>query len=61
MSLCTVCGSELTDDSALCRYHHAGSEDKWAEANRILCDLLHRGKLPARLAKEEREEEAWAL
>jgi hypothetical protein len=57
MSLCVACGSELTDGSLLCRHHHLGAEDHWAEGNRVLCDLLHRGKEPVRLPKEQREEE----
>lgn len=57
MSLCAACGSELTDGTFLCRHHYLAAEDHWAEGNRILCDLLHRGKLPDRLAKDQREEE----
>jgi hypothetical protein len=60
MSLCSVCGSELSDRSYLCRHHHLGGEDRWAEGNRILCDLLHRGKEPTRLPKEQREDEVAA-
>jgi hypothetical protein len=60
MSLCAACGSELSDDSSLCRHHYLGGEDHWAEGNRILCDLLHRGKAPDRLARELREDEAAA-
>jgi hypothetical protein len=60
MSVCAVCGSELADESSLCRHHHLGSEDRWAEGNRILCDLLHRGKEPSRLSKDLREDEAAA-
>ena len=60
MSLCAVCGSELSDDSSLCRHHHVGFEDGWAEGNRILCDLLHRGKEPGRLPKDLREPEVAA-
>ena len=56
MSLCASCGLELSDASSLCRYHHTGGEDRWAEGNRIVCDLLHRGKEPNRLPREERED-----
>jgi hypothetical protein len=58
MSLCAVCGSALSDNSALCRHHHLGGDDGWAAGNRILCDLLHRGKEPGRLAKELRDDPA---
>jgi hypothetical protein len=61
MSFCAACGSELSDETFLCRHHYIGAEDHWAEANRILCDLLHRGKEPERLPKEQREEEIWAM
>lgn len=57
MSFCAMCGSELQDGSRLCRHHYLSGEDKWAEVNRILCDLLHRGKEPKRLEKEDRWDE----
>jgi hypothetical protein len=60
MSLCAVCGSALSDDSSICRHHHLAGADHWAEGNRILCDLLHRGVQPGRLPKEIREDEAAA-
>jgi hypothetical protein len=34
--------------------------DDWAEANRIMCDFFHRGKLPARLAQKERDDDFWS-
>lgn len=61
MSLCASCGSELSDGSSLCRHHQLGGEDRWAEGNRILCDLLHRGKEPARLPRDQREDEMATL
>jgi hypothetical protein len=60
MSLCAVCGSELSDSSSLCRHHHLAGEDRWSEGNRILCDLLHRGKEPGRLPRDLREDEVAA-
>jgi hypothetical protein len=59
MSLCAACGFPLTDDSALCSHHHAIYGDDWAEANRIMCNFLHRGKVPPRLGPAEREDEPW--
>ena len=57
MSLCALCGFALSDDSALCTHHHrAGDDDRWAEGNRILCDLLHRGKDPRRLPEDLRQD-----
>lgn len=61
MSLCASCGSELADGSSLCRHHQLSGEDRWAEGNRILCDLLHRGKEPRRLARDDREDEVASL
>lgn len=60
MSTCASCGLEILADSGLCR-HHISSGDNWAEGNRIMCDFLHRKKLPSRLAKEHREEKYWAM
>ena len=60
MSLCAVCGSPLSDATSLCRHHHLVGEDRWAEGNRILCDLLHRGKEPGRLPKDLRDDEVAA-
>lgn len=61
MSLCASCGSELSDGSSLCRHHLLSGDDRWAEGNRILCDLLHRGKAPSRLARDDREDEVATL
>jgi hypothetical protein len=59
MSLCAACGLQLTGDSALCPHHHCVYGDDWAAANRIMCDFFHRGKVPPRLARAEREDELW--
>jgi hypothetical protein len=59
MSLCASCGLALVDDSGLCR-HHASVADNWAESNRIMCDFLHRKKVPPRLPGESRGDEFWA-
>jgi hypothetical protein len=34
--------------------------DGWAESNRIMCDFVHRKKIPPRLAPEGRVDEFWA-
>lgn len=50
---CSQCG--VIENGGLCAYHHftlAG--DEWAVSNRIMCDLLHRGTVPARVPREER-------
>jgi hypothetical protein len=43
MSLCVVCGYSTPGPESICT-HHAGSyPTDWAEANKLMCDLLHRG------------------
>jgi hypothetical protein len=59
MSVCASCGLETLDGSGLCR-HHVSMGDNWAESNRIMCDFLHRKKLPRRLTAEGRGDEFWA-
>jgi hypothetical protein len=49
----------MIDSSELCR-HHVPRMDNWAETNRIMCDFLHRRKVPSRLALEVRGDEFWA-
>jgi hypothetical protein len=44
----------------LCPHHHCVYGDDWAAANRIMCDFFHRGKLPARLAQTERDDDFWS-
>lgn len=55
--ICPVCGVGTTGDVAVCA-HHLAAEYGWAEGNRILCDLIHRGRAPRRLALIERVEDA---
>ena len=55
MSLCHRCG--LTAESGLCTYHLHEQPEVWARANRIFCDMLHRGVVPARLTVAEREDD----
>jgi hypothetical protein len=59
MSVCASCGLEILDGSGLCR-HHMTVGDGWAESNRIMCDFVHRKKIPPRLAPEGRVDEFWA-
>ena len=40
----------------LCAHHAPGSCDDWTENNRLMCDLLHGGRIPPRLPPAEREE-----
>ena len=59
MSVCACCGLAITDSSELCRYHLSNG-DGWAQTNRIMCDFVHRRKIPARLAPDNRPDEFWA-
>lgn len=58
--MCALCGLPRRAGEALCPHHHTSHDPGWAVANRIMCDLLHRGKVPTRLNPEEREDDFWA-
>jgi hypothetical protein len=57
MSLCAACGIELGDGGMLCAHHTSGGDHRWADNNRCMCDLLHRGRVPLRLPPAERNDE----
>lgn len=59
MTLCAACGLGTTAGE-LCPRHHIVYGDDWAAANRLLCDFLHRGKVPPRLSATDREDDFWA-
>lgn len=54
MNLCPVCGMRV-DGEEVCAHHQETATPGWAETNRIMCDLLHRGRAPRRLPVRERE------
>lgn len=56
MNRCDACGVELPERMTMC-LHHDSHEPAWAVTNRIMCDFLHRGVVPARLAPAARAEE----
>ena len=58
MSVCVSCGLETTGATELCHYH-APIGDGWAESNRIMCDFLHRKKIPMRLPSDDRDHDLW--
>lgn len=60
MTLCAACGVALTHDFALCPHHLGPTADDWATGNRIMCDLLHRGTAPPRLAPDSPDEGSMA-
>ena len=55
MSLCAVCVQSSADANGLCPYH-VSTDDGWAVANRIMCDLVHRAVVPRRLPPHERDQ-----
>lgn len=50
MSRCVQCRALLGGEATLCFHHQAIVQPDWAELNRLMCDLLHRGRPPAPLA-----------
>lgn len=56
MSVCATCGLEIPDTTDLCAHHHRGGDAGWAANNRAMCDFLHRGRMPPRLPREQRDE-----
>lgn len=56
--ICARCGIPHVENN-LCVHHVLENGDGWAEANKILCDLLHRGKEPVRLNAAERSTDYW--
>jgi hypothetical protein len=59
MRLCAACGLQIANTSELCP-HHVPHGATWAESNRIMCDLIHRRKIPPRLDANARSDELWA-
>ena len=41
----------------LCAHHAREGGDRWADNNRCMCDLLHRGRVLPRLPLAERQDE----
>lgn len=40
----------------MCSFHAYEEGESWSQANRIWCDLIHRGIVPQRLALTDRAE-----
>jgi hypothetical protein len=47
MSLCVQCAQPTLGSSEFCAHHITGHTDDWATGNRLMCDFLHRGIVPA--------------
>ena len=62
VSLCASCGLHTPANVGLCPHHHGvyGGHD-WAVANRIMCDFLHRQRVPRRLTEAERDDDVNAV
>lgn len=60
MSVCASCGLNLSGDAGICSHHLVIYGDDWARANKIICDLLHRGIAPSRLSCSDLADEFWA-
>lgn len=59
MSLCSQCGGSLSGDDVargVCAWHPIAFGDDWHVSNRIMCDFLHRKRVPPRLASSDRDE-----
>jgi hypothetical protein len=56
MTTCALCGIEVAEDVPLCAHHLFGHEEDWAASNRVMCDFVHRGVIPRRLPREQRDE-----
>jgi hypothetical protein len=57
MSVCVLCAAELGGDANLCGHHHSFPVSDWAAENRIMCDFIHRGIVPPRLAEAQRADD----
>jgi hypothetical protein len=44
---CHVCENETVSPGRVCA-HHLTRDTSWAQANRLMCDLVHRGLVPPR-------------
>jgi len=56
MNRCASCATELPRAMTLCVHHHF-HDAGWAVTNRIMCDFIHRGLIPARVSALDREDE----
>lgn len=52
-TICASCGEYLTG-AGMCRWHPDNYGRTWALTNRIICDFIHRGKEPRRVAPSDR-------
>jgi hypothetical protein len=60
MALCAICGVTTISGEELCPYHPSSTTpEDWAASNRVLCDFIHRGVEPQRLALADRDDDFW--
>jgi hypothetical protein len=55
MNVCASCRQQLPGPESFCSRHHSASADGWAAVNRVMCNFLHRGVVPARLSVADRD------
>lgn len=59
--ICASCGLALVGDQTLCLQHHMSAGDDWSTSNRVMCDFLHRKKVPERLSAEQRDDNLYTV
>lgn len=60
---CPACGMNLSGydiTRGVCSHHAASFGEDWAGSNRVMCDFVHRGVVPPRLAAPDRDDDFWA-
>jgi hypothetical protein len=53
VSTCALCAVILTGEGELCTHHHTVKHDDWAAGNRVMCDFLHRKRIPPPPVEDE--------
>jgi hypothetical protein len=46
MRVCAQCGNVTVGNAEICNEHLGYPNDDWAQANRMMCDFVHRGIVP---------------
>lgn len=62
MTYCSYCAIALHGEHEICPHHfmHGDADPNWHENNRVMCEILNRGKpWPPRLSLAEREDLLW--
>ncbi|HMG19368.1 MAG TPA: hypothetical protein VK573_11630 [Gemmatimonadales bacterium] len=53
--ICALCGIAVYGgEGEICAHHTvAFTGERWSDGNRIMCDFLHRGVIPARIEGDD--------